>query len=170
MPLFDEYYFVMKNPFKKKAPEDGEEQASPKPKKEKAKSKKDVGKTSSADSAQAEKILKKKKKNVKKVPKKDKTVKKEKLPPARLVAANEAAPSDDDPNSPGGGGELTLEQIAVLKQVLGLKSQKQIEKFESNFTPEEIARVKKDLNDPSKRKVVNKKKLQCRRSRSEGIC
>ena len=169
MPLFDEYYFVMKNPFKKKAPEDGEEQASPKPKKEKAKSKKDVGKTSSADSAQAEKILKKKKKNVKKVPKKDKTVKKEKLPPARLVAANDAAPSDDDPNSPGGGGELTLEQIAVLKQVLGLKSQKQIEKFESNFTPEEIARVKKDLNDPSKRKVVNKKNSNVAEADNKGF-
>ena len=167
MPLFDENYFVMKNPFKKKASEDGEEQA--KPQKEKAKSKKDVGKTSSADSAQAEKILKKKKKNVKKVPKKDKTVKKEKLPPARLVAANEAAPSDDDPNSPGGGGELTLEQIAVLKQVLGLKSQKQIEKFESNFTPEEIARVKKDLNDPSKRKVVNKKNSNVAEADNKGF-
>ncbi|MGK3739724.1 MAG: hypothetical protein ACI90V_006571, partial [Bacillariaceae sp.] len=151
----------MKNPFKKTASEDGEEQASPKPKKEKAKAKpikkKDVGKTSSADSAQAEKILKKKKKNVKKVPKKNIAAKKEKAPPARLVAANEAAPSDDDPNSPGGGGELTPEQIAVLKSVLGLKTQKQIDKFNSNFTPEEITRIKKNLDDPSKRKALKQK-------------
>jgi len=163
----------MKNPFKKPS-EVGKVQASPKPTKEKPKSKpkkkKDVGKTSSADSAQAGKILKKKiKKNNDKKSKpltttkttkpdvrKEKPVKKVKAPQARLVAATNAAPTDDDPNSPGSGGELSLEQIAVLKQVLGIKTQKQLEKFRSNFTPENIAQIKKNLNDPSKRKTLQK--------------
>lgn len=178
LKMMDHHHtFVMKNPFKQtessSSSEVGKEQASPKPRKEKSKpkpkskKKKDVGKTSSADSAQAEKILKKKKKKnndnkskpstTKSDVRKEKTVKKVKAPQARLLAATKAAPTDDDSNSPGSGGELTQEQIAVLKQVLGIKTQEQLEKFRSNFTPEEISRIKKNLSDPSKRKVLQTK-------------
>jgi len=170
----------MKNPFKKKAlpnSQVNEEQSTTnkkvekkngKPKSPKPSTKKDVGKTSSADSDQAKKLLKRKKKKTRE--KKDKNAipdeegrsntddpirkkKKERAPPARLVAATEAAPNDDDQ----AGGELTKEQIAVLQQVLGLKTQKQIDKFKSNFTKEEIAKVKKNLSDPSKRKLLKQK-------------
>ena len=72
-------------------------------------------------------------------------------------ASAEGAPSDDDPTTPGAGGELSPEQIAAVKVCLGLKTQAQVDKFKSYFTPEEIARVKKNMNDPSKRKALQKK-------------
>jgi len=85
----------------------------------------------------------------------DKKVKKEKALP---VAATGELPSDNDPTTPGLGGELIPDQIAAIKQILGIRTDEQLEKFKLLFTPEEIARVKEALHDPAKRKKMKKKK------------
>jgi len=59
--------------------------------------------------------------------------------------------------TPGMGGELLPEQIAAIKQVMGIRSDEQMERFATMFEPEEVARIKESLNDPSKKKSLNKK-------------
>jgi len=68
------------------------------------------------------------------------------------------APSDDDDTTPGIGGEMTPEQAEVVRTVLQIQSDEKFEKFKEYFTPEEIARVKENFKDPSKRKLLKPKK------------
>jgi len=147
----------MKKLFNKQSAADGDEEQA-KSKKEKTKEKKKKTDGENPGKIKKKKEKKDKKKKSKPEEKKEKKVKKERAPTARASLVAVEVPTDDDPNTPGVGGDLTPDQLSVFRNVYGVETPGQIEKVKSNFTEEEIARIKESLKDPKKQFKLKEKK------------